>query len=75
MQKNDVRTWIKSKKLDGEGVNVLTARLLAMKTKWRQRYCNLLLEEFVIEGLLQNKVTYVVDDVGHARPTKVYWKR
>jgi len=75
MQKKDARTWIKSMKLDGKGTNVLTARLLSMKSKWAQRYCNLLLEEFVNEGFLQNKVAYVIDDFGSSRPTKIYWKR
>lgn len=75
MQKSELRDWIKKRNLNGEGKHVLTARLIAMKTKWMQRYCNLLLEEFVIEGLLQCKIDYVIDAIGHARPTKIYWKR
>ncbi len=75
MQKKDVRAWIKSKKLDGKNRNVLTARLVFRKTGFAQRYCNILLEEFVNEGLLQNDTILVIDDMGHARPTKIYWKR
>ena len=75
MQKKDVRNWIKKRKLDGKDTNVLTARLVAQKTKFRQRYCNLLLEEFVLEGLLQSRTAAVIDEAGCARPTKIYWKR
>ena len=75
MRRNEVREWIRSKKLDGEDKHILTARLLAEKTGFVQRYCSILLEEFEIEGLLQHKTDYVrcTDDAG--RLTKLYWKR
>lgn len=75
MQKKEVKFWIKYKKLDGEGKNILTGTLLAMKTKWSKRYCLLLLNEFENEGLLQHRVDYVRDIEGRAHPTKCYWKR
>lgn len=75
MRRNEVREWIRSKKLDGEGKHVLTARLLAEKTGFVQRYCSILLEEFEIEGLLQHKMDHVIDTAGRAILHKIYWKR
>jgi len=75
MQKKEVKAWITSKKLNGEGKHILTGTLLAMKTKWAKRYCLLLLDELENEGLLQHRIDYVVDIMGHAHPTKCYWKR
>ena len=61
--------------MDGEGKKVLTARLLAEKTGFVQRYCSILLEEFEIEGLLQHRMDYVRCPDGPIRLNKCYWKR
>jgi len=75
MRKREVKTWIASKRLNGEGRQIMTGTLLAMKTCWTKRYCLLLLDELENKGILQHRVDYVLDTMGRSHLTKCYWKR